>query len=147
MRLTKFYLSFLLLFAVHYASNAQTNYPSLKLTEEYNHIRSETDKSKQYSFKASKGLEVDISELNHEEIRKRNDGKDADVLQMVCEGGTFIVKISSLDNLVIDKATAQPFRGSVKFSGFRAGDGVVLSVGTIKGGKMVTFWATTIKVT
>lgn len=140
------------LFLISHILFGQKEYQKIIIDDYYSHMKQKGDSSQSHRFQieASKGLIVDATKYDFSKIKKLNKGKDLDLIQLVCNSGTFIIKFNPKEPTIIDKSTVQNVSGNNQFDGFEKGDTAIIGIGTVEivesKASLLTFWVSLIEI-
>ena len=150
---TFIYISLLLMTSWGSMEKMSEKYQKIKLDNHFCHIIPEDAKDKRtYNFKIKEaaGIILDCSGYDFAQIRKMNEGKDPDMIDIVSNSGTFAIALNRQGETIIDKTTMHSIADHKTFQGFKKGDTPIIGIGTIKitdsKAELMTYWVSMIDI-
>lgn len=148
------YISLLILTNSGLQAQETEKYQKLTLDDHFSHIIPKDAKDQHppnFKIKEAAGIILDCSGYDFAMIRKMNEGKNPDLIHILCASGTFIIELNPKGETIIDKTTMRPVGKDPKtFQGFKKGDTPIIGIGTIKvkesKAELMTYWVSMIDV-
>lgn len=144
----RIFTSFFLLLSLTISIAQAQNHQEIILDKAHSYIPPFEKSPVQYQIKTDNALIINTSELNLKELKMADGISDPNLIQIVSEGGIFVVPIDPSGKTLISPETAIPYLSNKKFIAFKAGDMPKIGIGIIRKSDhaLLTYWATMVEV-